>query len=227
MKPVLNDANNRQARLRGLDILVTVDSANCSHIAAPKILRTEKFIRAMAHAPMILSTEFVKDSLDRNEKLNPRSYILKDREGEKNYDLKLSEVGKRAKANKGRLLGSQSIYCTEDIAGGFDTYKSIITANGGRCLLYRARAGSITSAKAGGLESADDEEELEDPEYVYLISGTTPGEVKLWPKFRSMVQGIGRIPRIVKSAWMLDLALRQEIRWTDEYELTDEDITTG
>ena len=202
-----------------------MEPADCNYVAAPRILRTAKFIRALANAPKILSLDYLQDSLDKNERLDPDDYILQDREGEERYDLQLSEAVARARANDCNLLQGQIIYCSESIVGGFETYKSIIAANGGRCLLYRARAGSITSGKPGGPGSADDDDdESEDPEYVYLISGPTRGEARLWPKFRKMVQSIGKIPRVVKTDWMLDLALRQQIRWIDEYEMTNDDI---
>ena len=205
--------------------MIAVDPANCNYVVAPRILRTAKFITALANAPKILSLDYLQDSLDRSERLNPDDYLLEDREGEERYDMQLSEAVARARANEGNLLRGQIIYCTENIVGGFETYKSIIAANGGRCLLYRARAGSITSGRAGGAESADDDDdEPEDPGYIYLISGPTRGEARLWPKFRKMVQNIGKIPRVVKTDWMLDLALRQQIRWIDEYEMTSDDI---
>lgn len=63
------------------------------------------------------------------------------------------------------------------------------------------------------------EGEGEEPEYVYLISGLKPEEKRLWGKFRSMVQMVGKVPRIAKTDWMLDLALRQEGRWREEYDM--------
>ena len=174
----------------------------------------------MAYAPMVLSTDFLDDCLEQRKLVRPEDYILRDPEGEKRHSLKLKDVSKRAKANKGRLLRGQAVYCTEHVYGGFDTYKSIIQANGGRGLLYRARAGSITSAKAGYLDSTDDDDEPEEPEHVYLISGGKAEEQKLWPKFSQMVESIWKVPRIVRTDWMLDLALSQEIRWDESYEVT-------
>ena len=169
---------------------------------------------------MVLSTDFLDKCLEQRKLVRPEDYLLKDPEGEKRHSLRLKDVSKRAKANKGRLLRGQTVYCTEHVYGGFDTYKSIIQANGGRGMLYRARAGSLTSAKAGYVDNPNGEEEPEEPENVYLISGGKPEEQKLWPKFSQMAEAIGKVPRIVRTDWMLDLALSQEIRWDESYEVT-------
>ena len=204
--------------------MITHEPANCTHLAAPHIVRTHKFICALAHAPIILSTDFVDQCLAKNEFLPAEKFELKDPEGEKRLEIKLKEATGRARELRGHLLQGYTIFCTEGVHGGFDTYKSIIETNGGKCLLYRGRAGSSTLSRAGLIGDAE-EPEPDTPEYVYLVSGTTHDEVRLWPKFRQMAQGTGRIPRIVKNDWILDLALSQSVRWRDTYELSEGDAS--
>lgn len=218
-----NMTNSRQTQLRDLGILISQDPATCTHVASPQIVRTQKFACAMARAPIVLSADFVDQCLAQNKVLRADDYILNDVDGEKRLGFKLADATTRAKENKGRLLRGYNIYCTEVIRGGFDSYKSIIEANGAKCMLYRGRAGSIAASRAGGGD--DDYDDVEE-EYMYLISGVSPEEKKLWPKFRTMVQGVGKVPRIVRSDWMLDLALRQEVRWLDVYGLLNEDVET-
>ncbi len=172
----------------------------------------------MARAPTVISTDFVDQCLTQNKKLSPDDYILNDVEGEQRLGFTIAEAIARAKEKKGLLLRGYTIYCTENIRGGFESYKSIVEANGAKCLLFRARAGSIAASRTGAGDETEDDEEAD---YVYLISGASPEEKKLWSKFRSMAQGVGKVPRIVRSDWMLDLALRQEVRWLDSYELVD------
>ena len=174
----------------------------------------------MAHAPVVISTDFVDHCLARNKLLSLDNFALNDVEGEKRLGFTIADATTRAEENKGRLLRGYTIYCTENIRGGFESYKSIVEANGAKCMLYRARAGSI-AARTGPFDETEDNEEAE---YVYLISGASTEEKKLWPKFRTMVQGVGKRPRIVRSDWMLDLALRQEVRWLDSYELVDGEV---
>lgn len=180
----------------------------------------------MAKAPIVVSTRFVEECIAENEALDPEQYLLEDPEGEKRYHLSLPEAVKRARANRGHLLWGLTVYCTDHVHGGFETYKSIVEVNGGRCLLFRARPGSITSTKTGFVGDEVEVAHCEEPKYVYLISGTTLQDEKLWTKFREMVQNVGKHPRIVKTDWMLDLALSQEKRWDTMYEMTNNDIKT-
>jgi len=218
-----NRTDSVQKRLRDLGILLVQDPVTCTHLAAPHIVRTQKFICALARAPTILSTSFVDQCLAKNDLLSPEDFILRDPESEKRLGFTLNDALKRAKANKQRLLDDYTIYCTEGLHGGFETYKSIIEANGGRCMLYRARAGLLASSRTCGHEGASERDSNEDSEIVYLISGLTPDETRLWPKFRQMVQSSGKTPKIVKTDWMLDIALSQQIQWNDSYDLREDD----
>lgn len=206
-----------------MGILVVQDVASCTHLASPRILRTQKFICALAHAPSIISTNFVDDCLAQNTRLDPESYLLQDIEGEKRMGSKISDSLARAKSNKGQLLQGYVVYCTENIHGGFETYKSIVEVNGGKCLMYRARAGSTATLRAG-LDEDSDDSEAGTPGYVYLISDTTPEEAKLWPRFRQMIAGMGKNPLIVSHDWVVDIALLQKHQWRDSYALTEKDI---
>ena len=210
-----------QTRLRDLGILITTDATTCTHLAAPHIVRTQKFICALAHAPVVLSTDFVDDCLQKDELLDVDDYILEDEEGEVKVGFKLADALRRARQHRGKLLQGYSVYCTEMIHGGFDTYKAIIESNGGKCLLYRARAG-LHGEPWLSHENETNDGQSRTPEYVYLLSGTTQEESKLWPKFRRMVGEMGKAPRVVRTDWMLDLALSQEIQWREIYELTDQ-----
>ena len=207
-----------------MGILVVPDVTSCTHLASPHILRTQKFICALAHGPVILSTNFVNDCLSQNQRLEPNDYLLQDAEGEKRMHLKLSDSLARAKTNKGQLLQGYSIYCTENIHGGFDTYRSIAEVNGGKCLLYRARAGSTATLRAGLNEDSHNNSEAGSAGFVYLVSGPSPEEAKLWPKFRQMIEGVGMKPLVVRHDWILDIALSQKHEWRDEYPLTDKDV---
>lgn len=205
-----------------MGILVVDDHVQCTHLASPKIVRTQKFICGVAHAPIILSTDYIDDCLKENRRLDPEDYHLQDEDGEKRLGNKLTDSIDRAKRNKGRLLQDFTIYCTEGVHGGFDTYKAIVEANGGKCLLYRARAGLNATARAGTQDKLDSESGKADK--MYLISSSGPEDAKLWPKFRQMVQGIGKVPMVVRNDWIVDMALSQELQWHDVYSLADKDI---
>lgn len=174
---------------------------------------------------MVISTEFVDDCLAKNAWRDPEDYLLKDPEREAILGFQLSEAVGRAKIHRGQLLHGIPLYCTETVKGGFDVYKAIVEANGGRCLLYKARAGSIASSRVGGRDDDPDAMETDEPEYVYLVTGNTPVEMALWPKFRQMVQSIGKHARIVQTDWLLDSAIRQELHWDDIYEYKEDRVS--
>lgn len=195
-------------KLRELGILVTQDPTICDYLAAPAIVRTQKFLCALAAGAPILSSHFVDTCIDDGEIPPVEKFLLKDTVNEKRFKLKLKDVIRRAKASAHRLLDDIAICCTPDIVNGHETYKAIAEANGAKFYLYRGRGGFVLQKSAG---------EEADLESVYLISGTKPEERKLWPKFEKMASDGGLQPRIVVADWLLDSAMSQEIKWDDSY----------
>ena len=151
---------------------------------------------------------------------------MHDTDYEKLSGYRIADAVARAKINKGRLLRGYSIYCTEGVHGGFDTYKAITEVNGGKCMLYRARAVSNPGVRAGREEDPSDSESGQ-PEHVYLLSGTSPEEAKLWPRFRSMVEARSKTPIVVRTDWLLNVAMSQQMVWSDTYTLSDTDGESG
>ncbi|KAL8785221.1 MAG: hypothetical protein Q9213_003490 [Squamulea squamosa] len=216
-----------KSRLRDLGVLVTQDPSHCTHLASPAIVRTKKFVCALARAPMVISTEFVDDCLAKDEWREPEDYILNDPIGEQRVGFKLSEAVSRARTYRGQLLRGMPIYCTETVKGGFDVFKAIIEANGGKCLLYKGRASSIAAWRTNGQDEDPDAMDTDEPEYLYLLSGSTPAEMVLWSKFRQMVRGMGKLPRIVQTDWLLNSALRQEVHWDETLEFKEDGVSNG
>ncbi len=194
---------------------MTQDPSRATHLAAPSILRTHKFISAMAYAPTIVSTSFVDECLEKDEFLDPEDFLLQDKANEKRFHFSLAESQKRAKENRNKLLEGRTIYCVENIHGGFETYKSIVEANGGQCNLYRGRPGTMVPSRRADSETstADEASQAE----VFLISGQD--QERLWSKFRQMAEGSRKIPRIVRSEWLVESAMAQEILPVGTHEL--------
>lgn len=201
--------------------MVVQDARKCSHLAAPSILRTPKFVNALAYAPAIVNIEFITQCLKKNELLDPRDFELVDKAAEERFSFSLKEAAIRAKQNKNKLLQGNNIYCVETIRGGFDAFKSIVDANGGNCLLFRGRVSHKVQQQDNDDKSSD--EELGEKE-VYLLSSVAPEHQKLWPRFRQMVEEIGKTPRIVRVDWLLDMAMSQELHAADNYELDEETV---
>lgn len=189
-----------------------MDPKACDYLVAPNIVRTKKFLCALAGSgPDVLSSEFVDTCLESGSVPDPNDFLLKDKTNEKRFAVKLKDVVKRAKANRGKLLRGIVVYCTSDITNGPDTYKDIVEANGGTFNIYRARGGA--TIKPSGPDSDDGKE----AEPVYLVSGEKAEEKRLWPKFVQMAEQGGMEPRIVLTEWILDTAMSQELKWEERY----------
>ncbi|GLA61193.1 hypothetical protein AtubIFM54640_001708 [Aspergillus tubingensis] len=215
--PKKEDSDKRQ--LRELGILVVQDARRCSHLAAPSILRTPKFVNALAYGPAIVSIDFITQCLEQDELLEPADFPLKDDASEKKYGFSLEEAKMNAKKNKNKLLQGYQIHCVETIRGGFDAFKSIVDANGGECSLFRGRVSYRSQREESDESSGDDDRSRKE---IYLLSSTSADHTKLWPRFRQMVLNRGKTPRIVRVDWLLDIAMSQTLRAADAYELDEE-----
>ena len=200
-----------------MNVMIAAQSPEATHVAAPRIIRTQKFITAIANGVVVISTEFVDKCLDSSKRPDPNKYLLKDKEGEHNLGCTLSVVRERALANKGQLLKGYHVFSTEN---NFDIYKAICEANGGKCLLFKGRSQSLSITRRATEDDDSDAEQTEDPErkgMVYLVSSAEAEDKKLWPKFNSMALDAEKTPRIVKNDWLTAALLRQKIEWHDDY----------
>lgn len=212
-----------------LGIALTQDPAECTLLCAPRILRTRKFIAALSSAPEVVHVSFLDEALESKELPDVSMHTLEDSEAEERLGLRLDYSLDRAKENQRRLLRGWTILVTEKVSGGFETYKEIININGGQAMLYRGRTGiNIPKRKPSsedpdaGPEVKNQGDEDEETDVAYLISGTLDEEVKLWEKFRSNAEKHGLTPRIVKTDWLINLAMSQRIEWDDKWELKEE-----
>ena len=183
--------------------MITSSESNCKYLIAPRILRTKKFVCAIAQAPTLVRSEFLDRCLEANELLDPEDFPFEDPEGEEQYELDLRAVLERASSYRGRLLKGVAIWATNSVHGGFDVYRKIVEVNGGRCLLFQGRVGAI---RKGGYDSDDEEPK---PEPAYLVCGED--DKVLADKFEEMARNAGWEPHVVRADWVLDAALKQEV----------------
>ena len=214
-------------KLRQLGVTLTQEPKEVNILVAPKILRTRKFVCALANAPMVVDTSYLDAAL-KHDKLIEDPRLLDDRETEEKYGFNLSEALARAEDNQRKLLRGWSIYVTKDIGGGFDTYKDIITLNGGQALMYAGRTG-LTIPKRRLQDDPDAGSESqhqggdEEFDFVYLVSGTSEAEVKLWKQFRDLAKKQDLEARIVRNDWLLYQAMSQQIEWKEKFRLDESD----
>ncbi|KAI5922848.1 BRCT domain-containing protein [Camillea tinctor] len=213
----VNDKNKEDAdrkKLRELGIAVVLDGQPCDYLVAPQLVRTVKFLRNLSKGALVLSSTWIEDCLDTKQVPNPEDYILKDKENEKKFGLKLENSVRKARENKGKLLWNIPIYCTSSIKNGTDSYQAIAEANGALFMVYAARSG-IT------IKPTKPEEDEGGPEPVYLLSTATPEEKKLWKKFEDMARRGNMEPRVVASDWLLDVVMKQEVSFDKKYLVTN------
>ncbi|KAF2869945.1 hypothetical protein BDV95DRAFT_576694 [Massariosphaeria phaeospora] len=216
-----------KARLRELGLFITEDAKKVDILCAPKGLRTKKFVSAIASAPIIVATSFLDSALKTNKLPSPEKHILADIAFEKTHGFRLKESLERAKQNKHRLLKDWTIFCTPGVAGGYDTFKDIIAANGGQCHKWLGRTTHVTASKRTidltNKEVSQNQEE-DEGDVLYLISEAKKSEVPLWIKFRELAKKHNMVPRIVKTEWVLFVTMAQYVHWDPEWELSEEDV---
>ncbi|CZR61128.1 related to RTT107-Establishes Silent Chromatin [Phialocephala subalpina] len=195
-------------KLRDMGVLVTSDPSKCTHVAAPSMVRTQKFLCALASGPTIVDSNFIDTCVQKGKIPDVEEFLLKDKGAEKKFGLKLKDAVSRAKANKRNLLRRVPVYCTADIKNGPETYRSIVQANGGTFGIFTGRP---------FVKKISPEEDDGPAEPVYLITGQTPKEKQLWGKFAEMAVEGNMIPRVVDSEWLLDVAMSQTHKWNNGY----------
>ncbi|KAI3324252.1 BRCT domain-containing protein [Xylariaceae sp. AK1471] len=209
----VNDKHKEDAdrkKLRDLGIAVVQDGQPCDYLIAPQLVRTVKFLRNLSKGAIVLSSTWIEQCLDTKEVPDPEKYILKDKENEKRFGLKLETSIRRAQENNGHLLSGIPIYCTAGIKNGTESYQAIAEANGAIFMVYGPRSGST-------IRPTNPEDDEGGPEPVYLLSTSTPEEKKLWKRFEDMARKGNMEPRVVASDWLLDVVMKQEVSFDKKY----------
>ena len=188
--------------LAELGIKCVEDPALCTYLAAPHLVRTEKFCCALARAPTVVSTTWVEACVREARLIDPKEHLLRDPEGEKRLRINLSVSLARARANQGLLLDDQAVYCAPGVHGGFETCRRIVEANGGVCVPFRTAKRPANAP---------------DSERIVLLSGDGPGDRKLWGRFQGMAEALGREWCVYRAEWLLEMALGQRLEWSDKY----------
>ncbi|KAJ2996300.1 hypothetical protein NUW58_g1010 [Xylaria curta] len=201
-------------KLRDMGIAVVQDGQPCDYLIAPQLVRTVKFLRNLSKGAIVLSSNWIEQCLDTKQVPDPDDYILRDKENEKRFGLKLETSIRRARENNGKLLAGIPIYCTAGIKNGTDSYQAIAEANSALFMVYGPRSGST-------IRPTNPEDDEGGPEPVYLLSTSTPEEKKLWKRFEDMARRGNMEPRVVASDWLLDVVMRQEVSFDEKYLVTN------
>lgn len=196
-----------------MGIQIVQEDQPCDYLAAPQILRTIKFLRALAKGPDVIDSKYIDDCLEAGERQDVEDYKLRDKEKEKQFGIKLEDSVKRARNNKGHLMSGVPVYCTTQVKSGFQSYKGIAEANGAIFKTYTGRSVTIKVVRP--------EEDSQGPEPVYLLTSNSKAERDLWPKFEKMARDGNMVPRVVAPDWLLKVAMSQKLTFDAKTDLAE------
>jgi len=180
-------------KLTKLGVKMTSKPAECTHLIAPHVVRTEKFLCALAVSSFILSEKWAVDSAAAKDLLPEEVYFLQDPENEKKYNFKLMDAIHRAQQNRagGGVFASKTFYVTPKVSIDMKLLKNIVAAGGGQV------STQLPTARILGAN-----------ENRHVIS--CPADVSIW---RPLLQ---HRHTIYTQELILTAALRQDIDWEDE-----------
>ncbi|KAK6363613.1 hypothetical protein TWF730_001037 [Orbilia blumenaviensis] len=206
-RPSREEAEKRALREIGIQCIENPD-AHVTHVCAPRVVRTEKFVCALARAPTIVNSSWVDECLKQKTIVDTKSYLLKDAEGEKKLKINLKESLERARENEGKLLEGLTVYVTPNVSPGFATFKKIVEANAGSAVLFKAvKRGGIAPNKESSITKK-----------LVLLSASE--DEKLWAGFKRMAKESGWDPLVYSTDWLLDAAMTQKLVWGNKFNLS-------
>ncbi|KAG6853738.1 hypothetical protein C0991_001873 [Blastosporella zonata] len=135
--------------LTKLGVKITVKPSECTHLLAPHLVRTEKFLCSLAGAPFILTEKWATESAAAKKLLgellyltnienvidqfaDERKYLLRDKTNEKKFDFVLADALSRAKELRGTLFSKMEFYITPKVPVQLQLLKNVVTACGGQ-----------------------------------------------------------------------------------------------
>lgn len=121
-------------RLNKLGAKMTTKPNDCTHLVAKGIVRTEKFLCAIASSPFVLTEGWVNSSVRTGKLLLETDFLISDPESERKWNFKLSTSLERAKREDGgdSLLKGMSFYVTPKVEIDLKLLKAVIASAGGQ-----------------------------------------------------------------------------------------------
>lgn len=140
-----------------LGVSFTTNPAECTHLVAKNLVRTEKFLCAIANAPIVVTDKWIETCASTHHLLSmflslgrDRNYLsilstltgedgflLVDPANEKKWGVNLNRSLERARENNGKLFDGMTFYLTPKLPVGTKLLKNVITAGGGKVRLVR------------------------------------------------------------------------------------------
>ncbi|KAI0029197.1 hypothetical protein K488DRAFT_56969 [Vararia minispora EC-137] len=179
----------RPKKLGKLGIKTVHNVKECTHLVMNRIARTEKFLCAMAVAPLIVDERWTK-ACALQRRILRADYRLIDKFNEAKYAFKLSEALERAKENNGRLFEGLVFHLTPRVSVAKDLLRNTIIAHGGKLKPGVPSLRSLQSKEGVCIISCEDDQSVWRP---FAEAGHT----------------------VYTTEIVLTSALVQQIRWKD------------
>ncbi|KAF8877711.1 hypothetical protein BD779DRAFT_1677212 [Infundibulicybe gibba] len=173
-----------------LGVRMTMRPSECTHLIVPHLVRTEKFLCALAVVPHILTEQWALKSAAAKKLLPEDGFVLKDKVNEKKYDFSLAESLERAKQLGGKLFDKQTFYITPRVPIETKLLKNVVTACGGQITTQTPSARILSASPNRHIISCAD-------------------DVAIW-------RPIAQIHPVYSHELLLTAALKQEIEWDNE-----------
>ncbi|KAF8625140.1 hypothetical protein AX17_006918 [Amanita inopinata Kibby_2008] len=173
-----------------LGVRITTRPMECTHLLAPGIVRTEKFLCALAGAPFVLSEKWATESAAAKKLLPENDYLLHDKAGEDKFSFKLKVATEKARKSGRKLFANKTFYITPKVPVSISLLKNVISACGGQVATTTPTA-RIINANPGR----------------HVIS--CPEDASIW-------RPIAEHYPIYTQELVLTGALKQSIDWDDE-----------
>ncbi|KAF7376219.1 hypothetical protein MSAN_00037000 [Mycena sanguinolenta] len=135
-----------QKTLSKLGVKTASQVSECTHLIAPKIVRTEKLLCALAAGAWIVSDKWAIDSAEAKKLLPEEDYILDDKANEKKWNFRLADAIERAKESGGKLFENKSFYVTKGVPVDRKLLKTVVGAQGGKVLTQTPTVRILNSA---------------------------------------------------------------------------------
>lgn len=115
-----------------LGVQFTTNPAECTHLVTKALVRTEKFLCAMARAPIVVTDKWVETCAYTKRLIIEDDFLLHDPEHERKFGFKLDEALERARENGGKLFSGMTFYITPRVPVETKLLKNVIAAGGGK-----------------------------------------------------------------------------------------------
>ncbi|KAI8972183.1 hypothetical protein BD414DRAFT_448733 [Trametes punicea] len=132
MTTQLTLADDVVKRLTRLGVKFVTRASDCTHLLVRSVVRTEKFLCALAAAPYILNEQWAVRSAGVYRLLPEEEFMINDSETESKYGFNLADALKRAKKNAGKLFAGKTFYVTPKVSVDSKLLKNVVTAHGGQ-----------------------------------------------------------------------------------------------